>query len=379
MLALMAQAFLDSVVEAVNTSSHGTVLGIVASIGIVAVTALLVSVGRAEVKGKGTTELGGGSLSKEQVENGWKQYNQYFQQAPGDGVVAEKEKAPQFVDTFYNLVTDIYEWGWGQSFHFSPAIPGKSNRQATILHEERVCDVLGLTPGMTVLDAGCGVGGPMRAIARKSGSQVVGITINEYQVKRAGDHNRKAGLQDLCRVDQGNFLQMPYADATFDAAYSIEATCHAPKLVEVYAEILRVLKPGRLYVTYEWVSTRRYDEGDPDHVKIIDSICYGNALPKMRTYAQIVEAAREAGFEVVEDRDLAAPPAKPWYRRLQMGRVAYHRNHVLVWIVSKLGIAPKGLVEVHNMLVNVAYWLAKGGETGVFSPAHMLVLRKPLR
>lgn len=375
----MAQLFLDLMADAMTTSSSGTLFGIVASIGVVTLTAFLLSVGRAEVKGKGTTELGGGSLSKEQVENGWKQYDQYFQQAPGDGVVSEKDKAPQFVDTFYNLVTDIYEWGWGQSFHFSPAVPGKSNKEATILHEERVCDVLQLTPGMAVLDAGCGVGGPMRAIARKSGSGICGITINEYQVKRAVEHNKKAGLQDLCQVDQGNFLQMPYGDATFDAAYSIEATCHAPKLAEVYAEIFRVLKPGQLYVTYEWVSTDKYDESDAEHVKIIDSICYGNALPKMRTYKQIVEAAQEVGFEVVENKDLAAPPAKPWYRRLQMGRVAYHRNHVLVWFVTKLGIAPKGLVEVHNMLVNVAFWLARGGETGVFTPAHMLVLRKPLR
>ena len=30
----------------------------------------------------------------------------------------------ELVDTFYNLVTDIYEWGWGQSFHFSPLLPG---------------------------------------------------------------------------------------------------------------------------------------------------------------------------------------------------------------------------------------------------------------
>ncbi|VFQ80607.1 unnamed protein product [Cuscuta campestris] len=38
------------------------------------------------------------------------------------------DKVPHFVDTFYNLVTDIYEWGWGQSFHFSTSIQGKSHR-----------------------------------------------------------------------------------------------------------------------------------------------------------------------------------------------------------------------------------------------------------
>lgn len=29
---------------------------------------------------------------------------------------------------------------------------------------------------------------------------------------------------------QGNFLAMPFEDSSFDGAYAIEATCHAPKV-----------------------------------------------------------------------------------------------------------------------------------------------------
>jgi 24-methylenesterol C-methyltransferase len=78
------------------------------------------------------------------------------------------------VDTFYNLVTDIYEWGWGQSFHFSPSLPSHSHRDATHVHEERVADLLDARPGHRLLDVSCGVGGPMRAIAAHSGSTVTG-------------------------------------------------------------------------------------------------------------------------------------------------------------------------------------------------------------
>ncbi|CBI37823.3 unnamed protein product, partial [Vitis vinifera] len=85
-----------------------------------------------------------------------------------------------------------------------------------------------------------------------SGANVVGITINEYQVNRAHLHNKKAGLESQCEVVCGNFLEMPFPDNSFDGAYSIEATCHAPKLEEVYSEIFRVLKPGSMYVSYEW-------------------------------------------------------------------------------------------------------------------------------
>jgi hypothetical protein len=37
------------------------------------------------------------------------------------------------------------------------------------------------------------------------------------------------GLTTLCKPVQGNFLAMPFADESFNAAYAIEATCHANK------------------------------------------------------------------------------------------------------------------------------------------------------
>ncbi|CAI5983129.1 unnamed protein product [Closterium sp. NIES-65] len=302
--------------------AQATWFGVAAAVAVVGATTLVLSsIGKPEVKGKSTTELSGGKLKKDEVANGWTNYDRYFQQNPGEGVT-EKSQAPQFVDTFYNLVTDIYEWGWGQSFHFSPALPGKSDREATIAHEEYIATILKLKPGMKVLDAGCGVGGPMRAIAAKSGANVTGVTINEYQVERAQQHNARRGLDKLCTVVQGNFLELPFEDNSFDAAYSIEATCHAPKLTDVYGEIFRVLKPGQLYATYEWVKTHKYDPDNKEHVKIIDDICYGNALPELRSYKEIVEAAEAVGFEVIDNRDVAAPPALPWWTRLKIGRIA---------------------------------------------------------
>ncbi|KAI3922555.1 hypothetical protein MKX01_006244 [Papaver californicum] len=332
--------------------------------------------GSAERKGKSAMDLSGGSISREKVEDNYNQYWSFFKK-PKE--IEKKEDVPAFVDTFYNLVTDIYEWGWGQSFHFSPSIPGKSDKEATRIHEEVAVDLLNVKPGDKILDAGCGVGGPMRAIAAHSKANVVGITINEYQVNRAKEHNKKAGLDSLCEVVCGNFLQMPFEDNSFDGAYSIEATCHAPKLEEVYAEIYRVMKPGSLFVSYEWVTTDKYNGDNSEHRDIIIGIERGNALPGLRHYDQIPEIAKKVGFEVVKEKDLAIPPAKPWWDRLKMGRIAYWRNHVLVTVLTWLGIAPKGVVDVHEMLFVTADFLSRGGDTGIFSPMHMILCRKPIK
>jgi 24-methylenesterol C-methyltransferase len=217
----------------------------------------------------------------------------------------------------------------------------------------------------------------MRAIAAHSGCNIVGITINEYQVNRARMHNKKAGLDSLCEVVLGNFLQMPFDDNSFDGAYSIEATCHAPKLEEVYAEIFRVLKPGTLYVSYEWVTTDKYDARNEKHQEIIRGIERGNALPGLRHYSDIAEAARKVGFEVVKEQDLALPPGGPWWRKMQMGKIAYWRNHIMVIVLAALGIAPKGTVAVHEMLCKTAGDLSRAGDIGILSPMHMILCRKP--
>lgn len=47
----------------------------------------------------------------------------------------------------------------------------------------------------------------------------------------------------------------------------------------MYGEIFRVLKPGSYFVSYEWVSTNKFDPNNAQHVKIIDEINFGNGLP----------------------------------------------------------------------------------------------------
>jgi cyclopropane fatty-acyl-phospholipid synthase-like methyltransferase len=70
----------------------------------------------------------------------------------GEVAVKDKSKIYQVVNTFYDLITDGYEWGWGASFHFSPMIPGLSFKGSQLLHESRMASFLRLKPGMQVLD-----------------------------------------------------------------------------------------------------------------------------------------------------------------------------------------------------------------------------------
>jgi sarcosine/dimethylglycine N-methyltransferase len=47
---------------------------------------------------------------------------------------------------------------------------------------DRLLPSLGLAPGMTVLDVGSGLGGPVRQVARASGCRVTGVDITQSYV-----------------------------------------------------------------------------------------------------------------------------------------------------------------------------------------------------
>lgn len=105
---------------------------------------------------------------------------------------------------------------------------------------------MNLKPGMRVLDVGCGIGGPAREIAQFADVQIVGLNNNDYQVGRARQLTKKAGLEKQISYTVGDFMKLAeqFGENSFDAVYAIEATVHAPSWEGVYGEIMKVLKPG---------------------------------------------------------------------------------------------------------------------------------------
>eukprot|EP00961_Rhodomonas_salina_P259639 3508364-Rhodomonas_salina.1 len=70
-----------------------------------------------------------------------------------------------------------------------------------------------------ILDVGCGIGGPYRNIARFTGWDITGITINEGQVRRGNELAAQQGLAGQCRSVQGDFLALPFEANSFDGEH----------------------------------------------------------------------------------------------------------------------------------------------------------------
>ena len=111
-----------------------------------------------------------------------------------------------FSCSYYDLVTDLYESGWGKSFHLCRFLRGEAFFQAQARHEHYLASMLKLEPGMKILDVGCGVGGPARETAAFTDCHVVGLNNNAYQIERARKHTRDAGLEHHVEFVKGDFM-----------------------------------------------------------------------------------------------------------------------------------------------------------------------------
>ncbi|CAN8101666.1 unnamed protein product [Discula destructiva] len=300
---------------------------------------------------------------------------------------------------YYNLATDLYEYAWGESFHFCRFAYGEAFSRAIARHEHFLAHSIGLKSDMNVLDVGCGVGGPAREMVKFTGCHVTGININQYQVGRATGYANREGLSDKLEFVQGDFMNMPFPDNSFDAVYAIEATVHAPSLEGVYREIFRILKPGGIFGVYEWLMTDAFDKNNLEHRRIRLDIEEGDGIAQMFKIADGVAAIQAAGFELKEHTDLAAedglePGQAPWYwpldsdlryantlwdaltilRMNKWGRAVAHK---LFSALETVRVLPAGTRKTAESLGKAAGALVEGGKKKLFTPMYLMVGRKP--
>ena len=296
---------------------------------------------------------------------------------------------PQMVSRFYDVVTWFYEYAWGQSFHFAPRRTGEGLHAAQRRQESGVGELLELAPGARVADLGCGVGGPLIHLAKTTGASITGLNLNAYQIERGRRAARRAGLQETCSFLLADYLDVPLADGSFDAAYSFEAICHAPDKSLCLRELWRLVKPGGRIALTAWGLTTVFDGKNPVHRDIRDRVEFGNAVPNLPMTSEFVAAVAAAGFEVLSSRDqaLESDSDSPWYRSLQgrdvslasLARIPAGRwfTATATGILERLGVVPSGAGDAARILNAAADALVEAGESGIFTPCFLVHARKP--
>ncbi len=135
---------------------------------------------------------------------------------------------------------------------------GDFTRIAATMREsgEELIESLGVTPGLDVLDLGCGDGTTAMPEAKR-GARVLGVDLAANLVA-AGNARAAAEGLDCLRFQEGDASDLcDLTDESFDLVVSIFGAMFAPRPFDVAKEMVRVTRSGGRIVMGNWIP------GDP--------------------------------------------------------------------------------------------------------------------
>ncbi len=220
-------------------------------------------------------------------------------------------------------------------------------------------DKLGLKPGDKILDLGCGFGRHAFEAARR-GAYVVALDAGEDEVN--GVLNTFAAMVEAGElpqattkvgVVQGDALNLPFPDDTFDRVICSEVLEHIPNDQGAMAELTRVLRPGgTMAITIprwgpeliNWALSDEYHMTPGGHVRI---------------YRRRVAQGRleKTGLQVTGHHYAHGLHSPYWWLKCLVGTKndthwavkAYHR--LLVWDIMKGPALTRNLEKVLSPLM----------------------------
>ncbi len=161
---------------------------------------------------------------------------------------------------------------------------------------EALIQTFGITPGLKVLDLGCGDGTTALPEARL-GADVTGVDIASNLVEAGNRRAKEQGLTN-CRFQEGDACNLQdLQDDSFDLTVSIFGAMFAPKPYDVAKEMVRVTKPGGRIIMGNWIP------GDPTLVAQILKISSAYSPPPPEGFVSPMKWGVESD---VVDRFVAA-------------------------------------------------------------------------
>ena len=156
-----------------------------------------------------------------------------------------------------------------------------------------------LAPGKDhhVLDVGCGIGGTARYLAGHVGCRVTGIDLTPEYIDIARNLTKRTRLDDRAGYHVASALDMPFEDASFDAAITIHVAMNIHDRAGLYGEIARVMKPGARLCVYDVMKKNADDITYPVPWAETPETSHLTTPDEMR------DLLGAAGFDVVEVED----------------------------------------------------------------------------
>lgn len=106
--------------------------------------------------------------------------------------------------------------------------------------------------GSTALDVACGTADWTIDLAKASETgEIIGLDFSQNMIEQGKKKIEKLNLQEQVKLVNGNAMDLPYADNTFDFVTIGFALRNVPDIEKTLSEMARVAKPGGMIVSLE--------------------------------------------------------------------------------------------------------------------------------
>ena len=211
---------------------------------------------------------------------------------------------------------------------------------------------LGASAGERVLDVGCGPGFYCAELLEDVGpsGSVVGVDGSPAMLALAA---RRCAAYANVELLEGDALELPVADASFDAVLSVQVQEYVADAAAASAELWRALRPGGRAVVFDvdWATLSLQSDATGLTERVLrawDEHLAHRSLP--RTLASHLRAA---GFEDVEmtghpfatlefDADRYGPALTPFIGTFVAGRQGITEEEAEAWVAGQRELGERG-------------------------------------
>jgi len=294
-----------------------------------------------------------------------------------DWTTYDDGRREEYLVDYYKVINQLCALGNVEKMYMPPLMDPKLNlRGQQKLWEEKMTRDIGAAPGARVLDVGCGRGRIANDVVARSGAHVTGLNIDPTQLENARAFAERRGLSSRCEWVEGSMNDpLPFPDASFDAAYQVQAFTYAKDKQAVLEEIFRVMRPGAKFSSMLWVLTGKYDPNREAHVDLINRAKPVLGCLYSVTIDDILQATEAAGFEIIENGN---PSIGGNEAAVINGEHAYYaRLKKLIKIGGRLRLLPAHLPVLLERLTTGGEAYAEAADSNLASACYEIIARRP--
>ncbi|WP_075793431.1 SAM-dependent methyltransferase [Massilia putida] len=216
-----------------------------------------------------------------------------------------REKDAEAIRYHYDVSNEFYSLFLDPAMVYSCAYFENGDEDLATAQQKKIDHILtkiGVQPGQTLLDIGCGWGALVMRAASKFGARCVGVTLSQRQYELARERVAQAGLQDRVEIRLQDYRDV---GGSFERITSVGMFEHVgvDNLPEYFSRINKLLAPGGVVMNHGITTTDVEQRNSPyGGGEFIDKYVFPHG--ELAHLSTVIRTMQEGGLEVRDVENL---------------------------------------------------------------------------